>query len=359
MSSKGLRSTAPSNGADYLPIGLIDIELSTPPTELVDDTTIYLLGPDQQGSPSALLKVARGLLGTAELRSQRRVLSELALHHGLDGAWRELLPRVLAFDERTDATLSVESCRPGINLAEALDGQPDRLEELTAAALRAIAPLHRRTTTFVGTDNAIMLWRWLVGPLADLADMCSRLDPGRAVKVDRLSQTLRRDLRAWRVPVGWTHGGYTPGNVLVDGVQGRVTGIVDWGGGAPGRPALIDEYLLILTASCQVQGVDLGTVVTERLRAGGLLERERRALHAARDRTDSDAGDPALDAGGVDECVAVLLTWLHRVADLWRKRVTQPNHHVWWATNVAPVIDFAAARCPGNAGYFADRRVGE
>ena len=78
----------------------------------------------------------------------------------------------------------------------------------------------------------------------------------------------------------------------------------------PPIAALIDEYLLILTASCQVQGVDLGTVVTERLHAGGLLERERRALHAAHDRTDSDAGDPALDAGGVDECVAVLLTWL-------------------------------------------------
>ncbi len=359
MSSKGLRSTTPSQGADYLPIGLIDIELSTPPTELIDGTTVFLLGPGQEGSPSAVLKVARGVLGTAELRSQRRVLSELALHHRLDNAWRELLPRVLAFDERTDATLSVESCRPGIALAETLDGQPDRVEELTAAALRAIAPLHRRTITFVGADNTIMLWRWLAGPLADLADMCSRLDPGRGEKVDRLSETLLRDVRAWRMPVGWTHGAYTPGNVLVDGAQDRVTGIVDWGGGAAGRPALIDEYLLILTASCQLQGADLGTVVTERLQGGGLLEWERQALHAARDRTDSDAGDPAFDTGGVDERVAVLLTWLHRVADVWRKRATQPNHHVWWATTVAPVIDLAAAWCLGSAGRFAEQRRGK
>ncbi|TVS89904.1 phosphotransferase family protein [Mycobacterium helveticum] len=362
MSAKGMRSTTPSNGsggAHYLPIGLVDIELSTPPTELVDDTTIFLLGPDQEGSPSAVLKVARGLLGTAELRTQRRVLSELAIHPGLDGEWRELLPRVLAFDERAEATLSVESFRPGIDLAEALACQPDRVEELTATALRAIAPLHRRTTTFVGVDNAIMLWRWLVGPLAGLADMCRRLDPVRAVQVNRLSRMLRRDVRAWRMPVGWTHGSFTPGNVLVDGVQGRVTGIVDWGGGGPGRPALIDEYLMILTASCQVQGADLGTVVTERLRAGGLLGRERNALHAARDRSGPHADDRPLDAGGVDECVAVLLTWLHHVADLWRKRATQPNHHVWWATNVAPVIDFAAAWYPGDAGYFPKRRGGE
>jgi len=33
------------------------------------------------------------------------------------------------------------------------------------------------------------------------------------------------------------------------------------------------------------------------------------------------------------------LTWLHHTADLWRKRDTQPNHHIWWATDVAPVLD--------------------
>ncbi len=356
-----MSSTTPSNGAggaDYLPIGLIDIELSTPPTELVDDTTVFLLGSDR-GSPSAVLKVARGLLGTAELRTQRRVLSELAIHHGLDGAWRELLPRVLAFDERSDATLSVESFLPGIELTEALACHPDRVEELTTAALSAIAPLHRRTTTFVGIDNAIMLWRWLVGPLAGLGHMCRRLDPGRAVKVDRLSRMLRRDVRAWRMPVGWTHGGYTPANILVDGTQGRVTGIVDWGGAGPGRPPLIDEYLLLLTADCQVQGADLGTVVTERLRSGGLLERERNALHAARDRSGTDPGDRDLDEGRADECVAVVLTWLHHVADLWRRRATRPNHYAWWASNVAPVIDVAAVWYPGRAGYFAGRRAGE
>ena len=45
----------------------------------------------------------------------------------------------------------------------------------------------------------------------------------------------------------------------------------------------------------------------------------------------------------IDERVAILLTWLHHVADLWRKRATHPNHHIWWATNVAPVLDAVAA----------------
>src|SRR5271155_3180958 len=187
-----------------LPIGLIDIELSTPPTELVDDTAAFLLR-SEQGPPAAVLKVARGRLGAVELRTQRRVLAELALHPGLDEEWRELLPRILAFDERTDATVSVESYRPGMDLAEALALRPNRVEELTAAALSAIAPLHRGTATFVGVDNVCLSRRWVLDPLEDLADMCRRIEPRLVPAVDRFGKMLRRALTGWHIPVSWTH----------------------------------------------------------------------------------------------------------------------------------------------------------
>jgi hypothetical protein len=347
MSSRQGRWTAPSSSArlidvDDFSIGLIDIELSTPPTELVDDTAAFLLRPEQ-GPPAAVLKVARGLLGAADLRTQRRVLAELAIHPGLDEEWRELLPRILAFDERTNATMAVESYRPGMDLAEVLARRPHRVEELTAAALSAIAPLHRRTATFVVVDNVCLLRRWVIEPLAGLTDMCRRLDPGLVSEVDRLGTMLREALIGRRMPVSWTHGDYTPGNVRVAGMRGPVTGIVDWGGARPGQPALIDEYLMILTASCQVEQADLGTVVTARLRAGGLLDRERNALRAGRDRPDADIGNRERIHERVDERVAILLTWLHHAAGLWRKRATHPDHHSWWATNVAPVLDAVAA----------------
>jgi len=289
------------------------------------------------------LKVARGLLGAADLRTQRRVLAELAIHPGLDEEWRELLPRILAFDERTDATVSVESYRPGMDLAEVLARRPDRVEELTVAALSAIAPLHRRTATFVVVDNVCLLRRWVIEPLVGLTDLCRRLDPHRVSEVDRLGAMLRQALVGWRMPVSWTHGDYTPGNVRVAGMQGPVTGIVDWGGARPGQPALIDEYLMILTASCQVERADLGTVVTERLRAGGLSDRERHALRGARNRRDADTGDRGRIDGRIDERVGILLTWLHHAADLCRTRATHPNQHIWFATNVAPVLDTVAA----------------
>jgi Phosphotransferase enzyme family len=343
MSDRQGRSTAPSSSARLIdvndfPIGLIDIELSAPRTELVGDTAVVLLRPEQ-GPPAAVLKVARGLLGAADLRTQRRVLAELAIHPGLEEEWRELLPRILAFDERTDATVSVESYRPGMDLAEVLARRPNRVEELTAAALSAIAPLHRRTATFVVVDNVCLLRRWVIEPVAGLTDLCRRLDPGLVPEVGRLGTMLRQALVGWRMPVSWTHGDYTPGNVRVAGVRGPVTGIVDWGGARPGQPALIDEYLMILTASCLVQRAELGTLVAERLRAGGLSDRERNALRAARDRPDADFGDRER----LDERVAILLTWLHHAADLWRTCATHPNQHTWFATNVAPVLDAVAA----------------
>ncbi len=344
MSTRRIRSTAPARliDADDLPIGLIDIELSMPPAELISDTAAVLLRPEE-GPPAAVLKVARGLQGAAELRTQRRVLADLAIHQGLDEEWRELLPRILAFDERTDATVSVESYRPGMDMAEVLARHPNRVEELTAAALSAIAPLHRRTATFVVVDNVCLLRRWVIEPLTALTDMCRRLDPRLVPEVDRLGTMLRQALVGWRMPVSWTHGGYTPGNVRVAGVRGPVTGIVDWGGARPGQPALIDEYLMILMASCQVERADLGTVVAERLRAGGLSDRERNALRAARDRPDADIGDCERIDARIDERVAILLTWLHHAAGLWRKCATDPNQHLWLATNVAPVLDAVAA----------------
>jgi hypothetical protein len=293
----------------------------------------------EQGPAAAVLKVARGLRGAEELRAQRRVLTEIASHPGLDEEWRELLPRTLSFDERTDATVSVESYRPGIDLTEVLARHPNRVEELTAAALRAIAPLQQATARVIVVDNVCVFRQSVVEPVADLTQSCQRLDPRLVPKLDRLETMLAQALVGRRMPVSWTHGDYTPGNVRVAGMQGPVNGIVGWGEAQADRPALIDEYLMILTASCQVERAELGTIVSERLRAGGLSDSERNALLAARGRSDTDIGAREC----IDERFAILLAWLHHAAALWRKRATQPAHHIWLATNVTPVLEAVSA----------------
>jgi len=312
------------------------------PSTIADQTVSRVIRVSQlraeQGPAAVVMRVARGLRGSEELRAQRRALAEIASHPGLDEEWCELLPRTLAFDERNDATVSVESHRAGIDLAEVLARHPDRVEELTAAALSAIAPLHRATAKLIVVDNVCVLRQSVVEPVADLTHSCQRLEPSLVPKLDALETMLAQALVGRRMPVSWTHGDYTPGNVRVAGMQGPVNGIVGWGGAQGDRPALIDEYLIILAASCLVERADLGTVVSERLRAGGLSDPERNALRIARKRSDTDIGARER----IDERVAILLAWLHHAAALSRNRATQPNHHIWWARNVTPVLEVVA-----------------
>ncbi|OBG29099.1 hypothetical protein A5672_03460 [Mycobacterium alsense] len=322
------------------PPEFIDVAQSMPTAELVGDTAVVLPSPEH-GPPEAVLKVGRGPLKAATLRIQRRVLDELSIHQGLDDQWREIVPRILAFDERADTTVSVETYRPGIALADVLARRPNRLEELTAAALRAIAPLHRGTATSVVVDNVCLLRRWVVEPLAGLMDMCRRLDPDLVSEVDRLGTMLRQALVGWRLPVSWTHGDYTPAKVRVAGVRGPVTGIVDWGGARPGQPAFIDEYLMILSASCLVEQTDISALVADRLLAGGLSDRERSALRAAHDRSYAGTGHRQRER--IDERVAILLTWLHHAAGVWRACATEPDQHKGCAASAARVLNAVAA----------------
>jgi hypothetical protein len=268
--------------------------------------------------------------------SQPHVLAALAAHPRLTDEWRALLPCLVSPNDRS-GTRPVESDREWIALAEALARQPDRLEELTAAALAAIAPLHRQTATFIVVDDVCLLRRWVGQPLAALTEMCQPMDPDLVAAIDRLRKVLREALVGRRLPTCWTHGHYTPGNVRLD-VHGSVIGIEDWVWARPAQLALIDEYLMILTASRQVEQTEFGAIVASRLQTGGLSDRERNALGAMHDRPNaySENCEP------IDERTAILLTWLHFTADHLCKRATYSKVSSWWTADVAPVLQTVA-----------------
>ena len=72
MSTRRIRSTAPARliDADDLPIGLIDVELSKPPIELVGDTAAVLLRPGE-GPPTAAFR-SNAVPQLTQLLSHRR-----------------------------------------------------------------------------------------------------------------------------------------------------------------------------------------------------------------------------------------------------------------------------------------------
>jgi aminoglycoside phosphotransferase (APT) family kinase protein len=220
-------------------------------------------------------------------------------------------------------------------LADLLARQPDRVAELTAAALAAIAPLHRQSATLIVVDDVCLLRRWVREPLAAVTEVCERIDPGLVAAADRVRKLLWEALIGRRMPTCWTHGQYTPDNVRLD-VRGSVVGIDNWGRARPGQLALIDEYLMTLTASRQIEQAEFGALVAARLR-GGLSERERDVLRNKHNRPTAypEETEP------LDEQAAILLTWLHVATAHLFEDTTYPQVDGWWATDVVPVLQSA------------------
>lgn len=305
------------------------------PIPTVSDLTVALLALEE-GPPVAVLKVAHTPETAHELRAQHDALAVLRADPRLVG-WRELLPRVIEFREEGDRSLALETFLPTTSLATLLSGQPDSIELLITGVLGSIASLHHRTGHTEVVDHS-HLQRWVDEPLESLREMCLALAPASMSIVERLGETLRGSLTARRVQVSWTHGDFTPGNVLLAADGDRVSGIVDWGGARPGQLSLLDSYLMLLTASCQAEGRELGVIVTRLLRAGGLPEGQRRLLDQACTPARSEVRHDALT-----EWAIILLAWLHHVAELRRKCNLYHAHRVWWALNVEPVLRAFAA----------------
>lgn len=273
---------------------------SRPPSDGLDSRLIRLSRLRAEGGHGvAVLRVARNAEAAERLRAQRRLVAEIASQPGLDEHWRDLLPRVLSFDERRDATVCVESYRPGLSLTDALAEHRHRIEELTAVAVAALTPLHRATVRSIVVDNLSAVRQWVVEPVTVL----TQAHPRMSHRLRCLEEHLTRALVGRRMTVCWTHGAYTPDNVQLAGPHGPVNRVVGWGRARGDRPALIDLYLMVLTAGCQARQVDLSTLVADRVRSGGLMDWERRVLVGATGDTDA-----------VDERIAIVLAWLHHTA---------------------------------------------
>ena len=331
-----------SRSADALASSLIaecseTVECTTAESvRTVSDVAVAVLRP-LNGEPTAVLKLARTPFGASEMRRQRLVLDQFAADPRLSEL-RPLLPRVLAFRDTPEESMSIETIRPGVDLADLLVRLPRQTEELTTAALATIARLHHPTGT-VDVVNDSHLRSWVDEPLATLSEVCHRMDPRLAPAVDNIGNLLRSALEKRKVLVSWTHGDFTPDNIRLDEANRSVTGIFDWGGARPGQLSILDGYLLTLGVSRLIEGRELGALVQRRLRAGGLVLRERRPLQ----NVQHTAGTIPPECDTVDERAAILLTWLHHASDMWRKCGTYREHRIWWAGNIAPVLRVVVA----------------
>jgi len=277
------------------------------------------VGPEQ--GPGALLKAVDTARGQAELRWQSEVLARLHADPRITH-WSVLVPRVLAAGEVDGSTYVVESRLPGKPGAEALC-DPVRRRRFTSSAISTISELHRCTSSVVTVDEHD-LCRWVHAPMAVVLERLPRPlhEPAR-----RLERELANGLRGRRVAAGWSHGDYTPGNVLTDR-EGCAVAVVDWCNAHPRALPALDVVTFLMTSAVLADGEELGDLVVRWLTvcpppAHDVVARAQRLL-----------GGTLLEPG-----LLCLLAWLLHVSQALTKSPQYGANPVWVRRNLRAVVE--------------------
>ncbi|MFN8052390.1 MAG: aminoglycoside phosphotransferase family protein [Acidimicrobiales bacterium] len=268
-----------------------------------------------------VLKVALSASAAAEFTSQDQVIRALFREPRLAG-WRDLIPTSTPVT-RIPSGAVVESLLPGVSLRDAIAHGDITVGGAATLALDAIVPFHQAISEHV-TVREHHLADWIDEPLAVLRDRLGD-DERTVAALAQLRAELRDGLVGRTLSVGWVHGDYTAGNVLIDPTVPEVTGVVDWARGRPGLPCVLDEVLLLISLWCEDRGVEFGVYVESRLDHDD--DRLRRIL-GNRDPGAILPGDRTL----------LLFGWLRHVADNLDKSARYARSPIWLANNVDPVL---------------------
>jgi O-antigen/teichoic acid export membrane protein len=288
----------------------------------LSDMAVLTVGPPA-GASRAVVKLATSRTAALSLDRERLALGALAADDRL-GAWRDLLPRVLAHGTCDATPYLVEGLIPGRTGTLARPGR-DGPTDVVARAAAAIAPLHR-ATAIGAVAGAECVHHWVDAPLRTLAGGGrASLSPGAIAQV---RAELCDALAGRHVAVGWVHGDFVPGNVLVDPGSARVTGIVDWELAHPADLPLVDIATVLLAARMQRSRRELGRIVCDFL-AGADWEPGEQAI--------LDGAGAGLPGEAIDGRALVLLCWLRHVAGNLTKASCYATHGRWLRGNVAPV----------------------
>ena len=255
----------------------------------------------------------RGLVRVAvgparrQLETQLKALSALeAVQPGSTVADRT--PWVLAHGKAGLADWSLERRLAG--------SPPERglSDGLRAQCLDFLVELH-------GADGSTR-----AGSPSDAAQAIAEVVPAQAEALAALGRRLDDALAG--APRGFGHGDFFLGNLLAEG--DRLTGVVDWDSGGPGRLPLLDLFHLLHLAQYPLGDEDWGPSLVRHLfpwaRAGGDLTV---AQYCSRIRFEAD--------GPVLEALAVAY-WLDRAAYILETHRQRRTEKRWLERNVEHVL---------------------
>jgi O-antigen/teichoic acid export membrane protein/aminoglycoside phosphotransferase (APT) family kinase protein len=320
-----LLATAPSdNQCTQGPIQTWQVQRLLPS---LNEMSVALLGNTGE-APTALLKIPHSASAQASLRHQQTVLTTLRADTRLAG-WQAFLPQILATGNQAGVTYFVESAITGVDARHILD-QPTLRTHFLSAAANVISEFHQRTAQPVLVD-ADCLQHWVDEPLALLQKLIEkrRLRHDHRQALQKLRDELYRALQGRRLAVGWAHGDFSPGNIMIEPHNAQVVGIIDWEAAAHHEMPQLDLVLLLLSTRMAVEKREMGEVVCALLQAQEWQLDEQQLLTQAQQ---------ALPGESLALRDLVLLCWLRHVAANLRKSHMPIRHWIWVKNNVARVL---------------------
>jgi hypothetical protein len=295
----------------------------------VSDVAVLQLGwPNRPFD--AYLKLARSSAAAEGLRQQSRTLSKLHALDQLDD-WRHLLPQLIADGEVDGGSYIVESALLGAPVTE-LAGTKTWRPALTDA-VSTIRRLHDVEGSCRLVDEALFS-QWVDPALQIVAELPTSWPARRHWHVvELLRRRLQRGLLGRRVWVAWTHGDYSPNNVLADVASGRVTGILDWDRSLPDQPAFLDIGQFVIGAEHTVKRMHLGAIVRDVCEASPETQRSE-ALGLLDDFWLDHPGDRVSDS------VVALMTLLRHVQSNIDKAPRYASHRLWIYRTVEMALSY-------------------
>jgi len=289
-----------------------------PPLVSSTRTAVVPLGPPD-GPPVAMAKLPGTRVGVSSQQREGRALNALTAEPAV-GDFTRFLPLRMTDGYVGDQPFVLERAMPGI-AADTMASGSRMAASVTVGAASAIGVLHARTARSAVVDAAL-LRRWVDLRVDILARATRRRD---AV------ETLRRRLHAaWagrEVEIGWVHGDFWLGNVMVDPATGVAAGIIDWEWAARDELPAQDLVYACVHSRMLASGGELGDVVAEMLQRPAWEEGEL-ALHSAAHAAVDTVIDPDV----------LLLVWLRQVAANLVQSPGLAHNPLWVLRNVVSVL---------------------
>ena len=265
-----------------------------------------------------------------------------ALGHVLQGSsWLQYLPRRVL--SRGDGTLPfvVDESASRLTALDLIARDGPR-QDLVNSALNVINELKKLTATVKLADGSFVDDTILrrVGFLRDHWGELFRWR-GDNSHLDRLKVGMTTSLLGRRVEVGWQHGDFSPGNILVQSDPPYIVGVIDWGGSGPNEFVGVDSSLLALSAHSLFTSTDLNSVVERIVTVLAGLDQSSEDEDLLIERLNGawpSTQDLSLMQG-------VILTWVYYVVHRFKIRspnVLAPGHWVQHDASRAlrAIVDF-------------------